>query len=431
MAADPVTARSFTKRLSRGIIPPSLNRFVYRKEINLTAAQSTLCTLLQSALWGIKAEYSEDIPWREVFRLGVEQSVLALILDAVPHDRIPADLLETALVESTRQIRKFYRILKIQDDLTKLLKDAEIPFVFLKGVTVGALYPHPEKRSYGDIDLLVAKDRAEEACALLNHHGYALMMEAEDRDHLLRHYHLQKEDISVELHRHFCDATTELEERINETLSDALLSPEPCVIAGRTYPMLSDAANAVMLLWHIRLHMISALCFRQVLDFVFLIYRRFDGQRWKRELKPLLESLGLEKLAEVVCKTAQIYWGLPVKDNQLLMNVSQADCEALLSYMLDTGATTTDGKAKDSALAVYNHTRGIKSTLRYLQSSGEINWKTSWKHPKLKRLAVFYQLWRYACKIVTGKQSLPELIRQFGKRDKREELMKKLGLENN
>lgn len=64
-------------------------------------------------------------------------------------------------------VRQSYHLLFLTRDLVKLLEEAGIPALVLKGCGVAELYPVPELRKSGDIDVLIPGNCVERAAGLL------------------------------------------------------------------------------------------------------------------------------------------------------------------------------------------------------------------------------------------------------------------------
>lgn len=78
-------------------------------------------------------------------------------------------------VSKNPKFRSFYiqafliheKFMKVGNLIDKLLNNANIPHVFLKGYDLQNLYPDPVLRMMGDIDVLVDPERFKEACDIL------------------------------------------------------------------------------------------------------------------------------------------------------------------------------------------------------------------------------------------------------------------------
>ena len=66
----------------------------------------------------------------------------------------------------------FAHLLNVQDETLRVLTDAGVKAVILKGAAAGMLYPDPALRSYGDIDCMVSPDDLGKARSVLLAAGF-------------------------------------------------------------------------------------------------------------------------------------------------------------------------------------------------------------------------------------------------------------------
>lgn len=127
--------------------------------------------LLRAALWGTPVAVEGAIDWKGVMQLAQLHANNVLISDVavrLPKEQQPnADLLmQMQCVLRTNLFRQL-NLKQILFLAVKLLREHGIEPVPLKGFALALLYPNPNLRQFGDIDLFVGLDRFHEACALL------------------------------------------------------------------------------------------------------------------------------------------------------------------------------------------------------------------------------------------------------------------------
>ena len=184
------------------------------------------------------------------------------------------------------QVKLRYTLEKAWTALTK----AGIQPVLMKGAGLAALYPSPERRAWGDIDLFVGKANYHPACAVMRETFPDALKFDEELDHY-KHYNLIADGVSIEVHRvtmglqHPIDAARyarfEREGmRAAEPLNDGIRVPEATF-------------NALFVMMHEEVIDSSALLElgreRQVCFYVFPIDQEFGADP---------ESAGLEKAGE-------------------------------------------------------------------------------------------------------------------------------------
>lgn len=233
--------------------------------------------LLSSALFDRLPEqalFAEGCDWQAVARLAKEQSILALVVGSML--RLPREMqperglrLELALAEdmiATHAQRHHRRLQAVYRDY-----EAEGFFVvMLKGVTMANLYPRPELRSLGDVDLFLPREgEYERANEWIRSRGYQLFgssvyEQAYKRDKLVVENHRLLTYFGIP---HYDKLMTAIVADIDRQDAWAYTT-----IEGQRYRTLPLELNAVYVFHHI-LHHFSYLGIglRQICDWVLLM----------------------------------------------------------------------------------------------------------------------------------------------------------------
>ena len=157
----------------------------------MTNNKNTLCLLLRAALiTDDRIELSPD-QRAEAFRTAREQKVVSL---AYAGAKEAAELKN----EFYSSVVFFYRLLSVQTLLTDALVAEGITPVILKGTAAGIYYPHPEYRTYGDIDFFVKPEDFERALEILGQNDFKVTQTVWPDD---RHVVMLKNGVTLELHR--------------------------------------------------------------------------------------------------------------------------------------------------------------------------------------------------------------------------------------
>ena len=168
----------------------------------MTAAETQYFALLRAALWNTPFVATESIDWTGVMRIAKHHANQALVGDVAlrmteggPSAEIRAEM-QTSLRSYFIQNIKLRQILI---PAVQLLREHGIEPVLLKGFGLALLYPNPNLRQFGDIDLYVGLDHFHEACALLRTlpGGYNWGEEV-DAGH---HYNIEFGQYPMEIHR--------------------------------------------------------------------------------------------------------------------------------------------------------------------------------------------------------------------------------------
>jgi hypothetical protein len=135
----------------------------------------TVCSYLRAGLLGGEHTHQADVTWEliiEVASFHYATTMLAPCLD--PAIDVPGDVrdyFESALALNKKRNEQ---ILSTLARVAGLLNAIDIEPVLLKGAAllVEGIYPQPSMRILGDIDILIPKDRSDEACAALKAVGF-------------------------------------------------------------------------------------------------------------------------------------------------------------------------------------------------------------------------------------------------------------------
>ena len=371
------------------------------EQTEMQKEQLTLLSLIRSSLWG---ETPPDDP--------------DLAMDAA-RDQALMPLLFPDSAEARRSSAHYIRLLFAQDEVTELFCSAEIPVVILKGVAAAYLYPDPMKRTMGDVDLIVPKERFGDARDLMAKNGYKETSEIETDD---RHVGYEKDGIAFELHHHFSFGGIDVEKYVEEGLSH----PDIITVEGHAAPILPPLENGMTLLAHAAGHLKGDLGLRQVIDWMMYVHAYLTDEAWEGGFRENASSCGLEIFAVALTRLCRKHLGLP----DPITWCDGADEDAVGSLLENILATGNFGRAKGVGSSVEKVSTGIKrfGFFRYIKRAGEYNWKAYHRHHWLKPLCPVYQIFRYAKQAITTKRG-KKIANDLGRAGARYELLKKLGLE--
>ena len=162
--------------------------------------QWDLCRLLDAALHGRPAEMLPPAEkYGAILELADRHRVLPLLYDVLA-PKLPEEDENRKRLEkrSAETVRQSYRLLFLGKYVTGLLREHGIETVLLKGSGTAGLYPVPELRKSGDIDLLVADQKAgEKAYEVLHEHGFRKAPEQHAHHHIVC---VGTEQIGIEIH---------------------------------------------------------------------------------------------------------------------------------------------------------------------------------------------------------------------------------------
>lgn len=372
--------------------------------------QEVLLKLIKQSQFGISEQISFDcVNMDSLYDEALHHSVLGLVAAEIPIT-LMNDKWEKALF---RQKSRYILYCHAQEELKKLLDNAEIPFVILKGNAAAINYKDPSLRMMGDIDFLVPQDLYDRAKTIMRSSEY---VELRDNG---RHTGFRKDKVTFEIHHHFSH-----EIDIEGFLIDGLQSRTLSNFEEYTFPILPRLANGLVLLDHLRNHLKAAIGIRQIIDWMMYVYRNLDDEFWNNEFRHIAEEKGMETLAIVATRMCQIYLGLPDNINWC-KTADDSACEQLIELLLMSG---NFGRKNGDGLAVeVIRTKIVKTGLfNWLQRTGESKWEAYKKHHWLKPFCWFYQICRYIRQYFNSGRKKKLLIEDFNRSKMRLALLDKL-----
>ena len=342
--------------------------------------QQALLELLKASLFGMEPLYPEGVDWDAVLKEARDQTVAALAAPAVPAQEASKWQISVA-----RNKMRFLQILDEQTKLAQLFDDAGIPMAIIKGCAAAMYYPIPLNRSMGDIDFVVPFKRVDEANQLMTENGYHYSNTTQ------RHYDYAKNGIEFELHHHYSDPDWDFENLISEGLSNVTVSE----IYDKQFHTLPVEINGLVLLDHVRRHIMKGLGMRQIIDWMMFVHAELNtDSAWEERFASLAREIGLETLAITMTKTCKSWLGLPDE----ISWCDSADAEAaqqLLELVFHFGNFGRKNQIEHQAAESF--TAGVRKQglFRYLQNTGEKNWEIYHKHKELRPFAWLYQSFRF------------------------------------
>ena len=169
--------------------------------------EKLLCRLLKCALNGKHfngmGNYTAD-EYKKAIKAAAIHNVLPLLYDtldnSVMEGNITFDKAVNNKVENIalQTVQQSYHLLFLSKYVINLLEENGIKAVLLKGSSTASLYPVPELRKSGDVDLLLENaEAAGRACNILDKAGFIMEAEQHANHHIV---YKSPDGIDVELH---------------------------------------------------------------------------------------------------------------------------------------------------------------------------------------------------------------------------------------
>lgn len=380
----------------------------------MNKAEAVLLQLIKASLFNIDTDFPDDVDWNAVMTEANEQKIIPLVIDCVPKS-----VKEVWLPYSTQIKAHFMRVLYEQKKALELLSSARIPCVILKGFAAAAYYPTPFERTMGDVDILIAENLFEQALQLFKSNDYKAVHDPIDG----REAKLIHNDIAVELHLRYCDKEHDFE----PLLQEGLKACQTFEIYGETFPILPKKENGLVLLDHIRHHLLGGLGLRQIIDFMMFVNSEPDTERFQREYLPVFEQNGLGTLVRAVTKVCVKYLGLPVSA-AWCESVDDQTADQLLEYVLKCGNFGRKNPYEYRPISSFTMEVKKHGLFRTLQRAGVANCKVFQKHAVLRPFAWIYQSFRYFRKGIVALFKGEKLSEDVAEGKKKAEFFAKLGI---
>lgn len=300
--------------------------------------RSLFFELLQVAI-GTRIRFSKipsDSEWAEVYKMAVKQSLVGVMFSAIEklnaEDKSCKPVLQLFyqwLGEVTQIEAQNNRLNHAAAQLTKIFMNGGLRSCVLKGQGVALLYPRPERRQSGDIDLWIDGGRGQTIGFLIKndfgigpvviHHVEARIIEDVETEIHFMPIWMYNPIYNLRLQKWF-------KRQQDEQFSHYDLE------AGFCYPTVEF--NVIYCLVHIYHHLLDeGVGLRQVVDYFYILKSYGRGQ--SDNLSETLSSLGLIKFAGALMWVMKEACGMSVD-----LMISEPDSKAgiiLLDEIITTG----------------------------------------------------------------------------------------------
>ena len=202
-----------------------------------------------------KIERKTDCDWERLLHLAESHAVTAMLYDVLEEQTGTAACIWERVQKSAQiTVLSNYRLLFLTAYVTDYLGQYGIAAVTLKGAATAVLYPVPEYRKSGDVDLLIPlESEYKRALRLLQQAGFL----ADEEQLALHHTDLRNaEGISIELHHTLADPFEN--QKVNEYLKNILPEYGNHIVENTAWGVRllqpADAYHAFYLIVHMLQH---------------------------------------------------------------------------------------------------------------------------------------------------------------------------------
>ena len=247
-----------------------------------------------------------DVDWDRLLDLSQAHGLTAWVWDSITKlsDRVQLTRQQKINWGLSFQdvVDGFERFKQVFSNLIDLCRKNQIRLLLLKGFDLSSLYPSPQLRSFGDIDVFPFDDYEK-----LN-----TLLGGNDETSDGKHSELLFEGVEIENHKTIIYTHTRRYKLVSEFIEASLPNAEK---KEGNYYVLSAEANLVFLLVHSLTHLNSIyfLSMRNVLDIAMFLYRNQDKLE-PNQCKVLMKRLKLSKSFELFIYLCEWVSGLSFAD---------------------------------------------------------------------------------------------------------------------
>lgn len=286
--------------------------------------------------------------------------------------------------------------------LHKIMTEANIPYVILKGLASAQYYPDPLMRSMGDVDFLIKSEYLDEACKVLEQNGFERYPKEHEK-------HIVYFDATGHYEMHTIPAGVpdgENGEKIKSMLENIIDDSREVQTDFGTVRVPSHFHHGLVMLLHICSHLaVEGIGLRHLCDWAVFV-SHFSESTFKSLFEEKLKSVGLWRLAVVLTQVCIKYLGCPPCDW-----VGEEQTDSVDGMMADIFKNGNLGQKNPSSLqerlfvnADSTKKSFIKHLFRSVNSIVCFYWKSA---RKFKVLLPFGWLWfggRYIIRSIFGKR---------------------------
>lgn len=316
----------------------------------LKSHEKLLCELLKCALQGNTYNknkgYTED-DWKRAVSTAAKHSVLPLLYDTAA-DTCPVEMKQLLENTAVRTVQQGYHLLFLSKYVLNLLDNNGIRAVLLKGSTTASLYPVPELRKSGDVDLLLENiDVAGKACTLLQEQGFAIKEEQHSNHHITC---TSPDGIDIELHVMLTEPFD------NDKVNNYIEEVRKGIFGNITRKNVMDASlcampeqyHAFYLLLHMLQHfMRSGFGLKLICDWVVFWNRELE-EAVKKQFLILIKESGTYGFARMVTVVCVCYLGLDACKVSFILNAGTGKKDRLEQGIVKHDVLLEDDDKEDA-----------------------------------------------------------------------------------
>ena len=275
--------------------------------------EEKLFEILRGELWGTGLSFSElsHEEYIDLIEMANKQTVTGLVGDCLIKKCIKLERDNAlSLYAKMKAIEKTNN--RVNENLVSFVNFMErkgIEYIIVKGQVVGSLYPNPNARMSGDVDLYYIRDNYTKIKGLVEQRLGKQLNKLSDG----KHVEFDVNGVVFELHNKLSQLATQKHQNYwDQMIDNAILEKTDTVnILGKDIHTLSATYNALYIFVHLFFHMTaSGLGLRQICDWAIVLDKLSDNID-KNRLEEILKKLGYYKAFKAIGAFLIYYLRLP------------------------------------------------------------------------------------------------------------------------
>lgn len=305
--------------------------------------------------------------------LARQQKIVPLIYDFLCMNdiEIKKDLLPALNQEVASYALTYYQNQYFTELVCGIIEEAGLPYALIKGTLLSELYPKPECRRFGDVDILINEKQAfAKASSLFEEHGFRRRPSNGDHHH---EYIIERGNRTylIELHQNLISSqeNPELNDKIGKLYNSLSLDK-----------VLPTTLDALYLILHMLQHFLDAgFGIKLLCDWVLYLEKKKD-EIDSDKLKSLLCNLGIFTFAENITIFCIEYLGLRTYPDCFTNKIASDKVkEALEALSEDLFSGGEYGKNDSSRMIIMKGQFHLKDYFLELHRQTKKNYPKLWK----------------------------------------------------
>lgn len=260
--------------------------------------------ILRSIVWGTSTDVPSDVDWKALLNLSARQKCLHAFSMWIKANHIATPFDKQLQANVFLLLSRHARLNQLAVDVISLLAEHNIHATLIKGYSLSGLYPDPDMRDFGDVDIYVGEEHYHRAAQIVSAAYHDAHWHSDIRGGI--HFILvldENQDRVVELHRVTMEFHDKKADKLYQSFTKKYLaSPTSTVSIGDTMvPVPPAAYNALYVFMHAWHHFESSgVGFRQLADWALCLneaYKQLKAEEWQGlccEIDAILTALHMK-----------------------------------------------------------------------------------------------------------------------------------------